>query len=929
MSLTEYKRKRDFAITAEPSGQRKPRRGWIYVLQKHAASHLHYDFRLQLGDVLKSWAVPKGPSLNPSVKRLAMHVEDHPVAYADFEGIIPQGQYGGGTVMVWDYGDWAPVGDPEEGYRIGRLKFTLNGTKLKGGWMLVRGGGRLHSDEKKWLLIKERDDDAETGKEITEAQPLSVLSGRTLEQITAAQDKVWKSGRAEKTAHSRTHAGPRSRSAKGKQKQSSPAEQTTDTKQSLVGPREIDGAIAARMPKSIGPQLATLVDVAPAGAEWLNEIKFDGYRMICRIEQGKAKFISRNQHDWTAKLHQLAETMNDLPVETAIFDGEVVALDTHGISRFQLLQNAFRDNRNDSLHYFVFDVLYWNGKDLMNVPLEDRKRLLKEILEDPSSSFAKQIHYTDHVIGDGPGFFEAAKKQDLEGIISKLRNRPYQVGRSREWLKTKSHKREEFVIGGYTEPEGQRSSIGALLIGYFDAQQRLHFAGKVGTGFSESTLGSLLKRLRPLIVQKSPFVDSSSHRSTTRNVNWTQPVVVAQIEFSDWTDDGKLRHPAFLGLREDKPAADVVREFPWQQNLETPADKKQNKSDQSRSKKSASEDPRPTTPVKSTIVQKTSARKTNAKKTAAALSTSVADTAEASSDADIPDYARNLTHPDKVLFPDQGVTKRDLADYFHDVADWILPQLKDRLVVLVRCPEGAGETCFYQKHPGPGTPTSIRQIPVMEKKSEAKYLVIENMDSLIWLAQMGVLEIHIWGSRIDDIERPDRLVFDLDPDPEVDWPRVVESARQLREFLRDLGLESFLKTTGGKGLHLVLPLTRKANWDEAKAFCAAVAHAVEKADPERYTSNMSKAARRGRIFIDYLRNQRGATFVAPYSPRARNGAPVSVPIDWKELGPNLHSDHFTIKNLTERLKKKIADPWEAMSQVRQSITRSARNKLGL
>lgn len=910
MSLAEYKRKRNFRVTAEPSGKLKPRTGWIFVIQKHAASHLHYDFRLQLGDVLKSWAVPKGPSLDPSVKRLAMHVEDHPVEYATFEGIIPQGEYGGGTVMVWDFGDWTPIGDAEKGYKSGRLKFTLNGSKLQGGWMLVRGGGSLHADEKKWLLIKERDDASSPGDDVTESMPLSVISGRTLDEIANARDKVWTSNRA-------NSAKPETKLTRRRVKSSTNSSGFTDnTASGEIAVTSVPGAAQAKMPKTLLPQLATLVEAAPPGTEWLNEIKFDGYRMICRIHGGSAVFISRNQHDWTAKLVQLAEQMSTLGINEALFDGEVVALDSNGISRFQLLQNAFRDNRAESLHYYVFDLLYLNGSDLTAAALEDRKRILKQILDKPSKT--KQIHYTDHVIGDGPDVFEEARKRDLEGIISKRRNGPYSPGRSHEWLKTKCHKREEFVIGGYTEPEGQRAAFGALLIGYFNADNCLRFAGKVGTGFSESTLTTLLKRLRPLSAMKSPFCDFPLSKTGSNHVTWTQPVVVAQIEFSDWTDDGKLRHPTFLGLREDKPAKDVVREFPEHRATWTIPNAGVRSDSTDISGEGNDQPPQET----SQRVKKSSAKK-------ALEPQSARSAASSASKKLLPDYATHLTHADKILFPDQGATKLDLAKYYVDIAEWLLPQLQDRLVVLVRCPEGAGDTCFYQKHPGPGTPSSIRQIPVAEKKSKANYLLIESIDSLVWLAQMGVLEVHIWGSRIDDIERPDRLVFDLDPDPSVSWARVVESAHQIRQFLRELGLESFLKTTGGKGLHLVLPITRKSNWDEAKAFCSAVAHAIEEADPDRYTSNMSKASRHGKIFIDYLRNQRGATSVAPYSPRARAGAPVSVPIEWDDLGEGIHSDHFNIDNLPKHLKKRRSDPWKEMSGTRQSITRSAQKKVGL
>ncbi|HEX4129755.1 MAG TPA: DNA ligase D [Pirellulales bacterium] len=894
MSLKEYHRKRDFKKTAEPRGAKGVPKGWLYVVQKHDASHLHYDFRLQLGDVLLSWAVPKGPCLDPSQKRLAVHVEDHPVDYGDFEGTIPQGQYGGGTVMLWDRGHWEPVDDAKKSYAAGRLKFHLFGEKLRGGWMLVRRGGGNSPDEKNWFLFKERDDEARPLDEydVLVEQPLSVSTGRDLDEIANGKSRVWQSNGKPKRSSAAQEPAKKQTVAKStaKKKAASKRAKRPRAKRSRVKPDDVPGAQPGRLPKFVKPQLATLTDEAPAGDEWIHEIKFDGYRMLCRIDRGRSgepaiEFITRNEQNWTAKLPALVEAAAALPVETALVDGEVVALEPDGLSSFQSLQNAFREGRPSALVYYVFDLLHLNGTNLMPATLDDRKRVLSDLVPSTDSG---PIRFSDHVPGSGAEFFQQACKAHLEGIICKRRDRPYSPGRGYDWLKVKCVRREEFVIGGYTPPGGSRTGFGALLLGYHDRGGKLSYAGKVGTGFDERTLTDLHAKLRRIETKTSPFGNLRGSTGEARHANWVEPRLVAQIAFSQWTDDGRLRHPAFLGLREDKPARDVVHDVAVKVKQAVKASER--------------DAPR----VHSTAHTKRRASNDEPADTVLGVT---------------------LSHPEKVLYPEQGITKVELAQYYKQVTEWMLPQVAGRPIVLVRCPEGRRKTCFYQKHPGVGTPKEFRQVSIREAEGPRPYLVIEEAADLVRLVQMGVLEIHIWGSRADDVERPDRLIFDLDPAPDVPWPRVTKAAGQVRDFLEELGLESFLKTTGGKGLHLVVPIQRRTDWDEAKAFCKRVAEAIVRADPDHFTSNMSKAARTGKIYIDYLRNGRGATAVAAYSSRARDGATVSTPLDWKELTANLKPAEFTVRTVPARLAKLRRDPWAGIDKVRQSLTTAMRKRL--
>ncbi len=771
MGLEAYRRKRRFERTPEPSGAGKARdgRALAFTVQRHAARTLHYDFRLEWGGALKSWAVPKGPSLDPREKRLAVHVEDHPLEYGTFEGEIPKGEYGGGTVTLWDRGTWVPEGDPAASYRKGHLKFRLDGRKLRGRWDLIRLR-RSEPGKENWLLIKGKDEHA-------------------------------------------------------------------------LDATAIPGAREAPMPRELEPQLCALVAAAPEGDEWLHEFKLDGYRLLCRLEDGRARLFTRRGNDWTSRFPKLAAAIERLPLKSALLDGEVVALDERARPSFQALQNELDERRPAELTYFIFDLLYLDGRDLRDATLLERKKALAALLRSPPEG----LRYCDHVLGNGGAFFREACRLSFEGVVSKRADAPYRGGRGKLWLKAKCLLRQEFTIGGFTGPGGSRSHFGALLLGARD-KSGLRYVGKVGTGFTEASLKSLYRKLSALGSRSSPF----SARVPEHGVHWVEPKLVCEVAFSEWTDEGIVRQARFEGLREDKSADDVRVEKP---------------------------------------------------KSAAAASPSVA-----------------LTHPDRVVYPDRGVTKRDLADYYAAVAPRMLPELAFRPLALVRCPSGCGGPCFFQKHVGDAFPEAVRGITITEKSEPRAYSFVEGLDGVLGLVQMNVLEIHPWGSKTTDLERPDRVVFDLDPGPGVAWKDVVLGALALRKLLSELGLESFVKTTGGKGLHVVVPLLPRADWDAVKAFAKGVAEGLARQDPERYTAQLAKAERPGRIFIDYLRNGRGATAVAPYSTRARAGATVAMPVFWDELR-EIKPDQFNVKNAPRRLADE--DPWKDIREVDQSLREDA------
>ena len=803
MGLVQYRNKRNFRRTPEPRGRKTEaaRKQLSFVIQKHDASHLHYDFRLELGGVLKSWAVPKGPDLDPANKRLAMQVEDHPLEYGGFEGTIPEGEYGGGTVMLWDKGVWEPLGDAKKGYFEGHLKFNLHGEKLQGAWMLVRKGGRKSEpDERRWFLFKERDEYARPGESITDEMPLSVTTGRNLEEIASELDRVWgpngetskppqraakpngRAGRAPRKGESRNGAtnGKDSPTVRGDKRRARIANDG-----SLGQLLEESGARRSSLPTKPSVELATLVDEAPTGDLWVNEIKFDGYRMLCRLARGKAAFISRNGNDWTKKFPDLAKAAGELEVADALLDGEVVAFTSDGTTSFQALQNIFQSGRTNELVYYVFDILHLNGHDLTPLPLELRKTILKQAMAGSPAA----IRYSDYIQGSGKAVIEKACQLHLEGIICKRRDSGYRPGRGLDWLKVKCSKREEFVIGGFTKPGGNRSHFGALLLGYHGRNKKFVYAGRVGTGFNDTSLRTLHQKLGRLIQTRSPFSDLTGTTGEARDVSWVKPSLVAEIQFSNWTDDGLLRHPSFQGLREDKPAAKVFHDEPMKLSE-----------------------------VKATQNHKEPAtRKERVGRTALPRKPAAGKGAGGPSDAEVADV--RLTHPDKVLYPDRGITKHDLATYYSEVAEWMLPHVAHRPLAVVRCPEGSTKACFFQKHPGEKLSEHLLRVNISQQAAPEYNLMIEDLSGLISLVQIGVLEIHVWGSRAKTLEKPDRLIFDLDPDPQVVWSDVISAAKSVRAVLQEFELDSFLKTTGGTGLHIVVPIQPRTGWDEAKAFC--------------------------------------------------------------------------------------------------------------
>jgi bifunctional non-homologous end joining protein LigD len=887
MGLREYHRKRDFAITPEPRGEELPERAGArsFCIQKHAASHLHYDFRLEMEGVLKSWAVPKGPSFDPADKRLAMMTEDHPIDYGDFEGIIPEGEYGGGTVLLWDTGTWEPIEDPHKGLRAGSLKFRLSGKKLQGRWALVKIKGRdARDDAKSWLLIKEKDEFVRPASEwsVVEARPESVTTGRTLDEIAREKDRVWHSNRED----GKQSGKPKRRAA--------PAARRSRSASVDVGTiaGAVPGARKRAAPKA-ALQLATLVDAAPKGDQWLHEMKFDGYRIAAELAGGTARLMSRNGKDWTAQFPSVAEDVERLPAKTAILDGEVAVVQPDGTTSFQALQNAMTGSGGGELVYFVFDLLYLEGHDLTGATLEDRKQALARLLKaGPSGS---SLRFSDHVTGDGDAFFQNACRLGLEGIISKRRDARYEGGRGKSWLKVKCLKRQEFVIGGYTDPEGSRVGIGALLLGVQDGGG-LEFAGKVGTGFTSKTLADLQRRLEPLGRPASPFKKARIPGVT--RAHWVDPKLVAEVAFTEWTSDGRLRHPSFQGLREDKKAKDVVREKAVPVARAAAAEP-------------AAEVPRP-------------AR--GRSREGEVLSRKAGSRSRAGKEAVVAGV--KLTNADRVVFDGPGATKLDVAHYYEAMAGRILPYVVDRPLTLVRGPEGASKPTFYMKHSGVWAPAALRRVKIQEKTKIGEYLVVDDLPGLIALVQMGILEIHTWNSTAKNMEKPDRIVFDLDPDPSVGWPAVVQAAHLVRARLEQLDLDSFVKTTGGKGVHVVVPLSPGSTWEDSFEFSRGLSEQIERADPRHFTTVMPKAARKGRILIDFLRNNRGNTSVAPYSTRAKPAAPLSVPITWEELTPALRPDQFTLANIDERLRKQKKDPWADYLKVKQRLTAAARKAVG-
>ncbi|MBG6128016.1 bifunctional non-homologous end joining protein LigD [Pseudomonas sp. BG2dil] len=826
--LQEYERKRDFNATPEPSGKRgraKRSHALQFCIQKHDASHLHYDFRLELNGTLKSWAIPKGPSLDPKVRRLAVHVEDHPLDYADFEGNIPQGHYGAGDVIVWDRGIWEPEGDANQAYARGKLRFRLQGEKLSGVWNLFRT--RMAGKKEQWMLVKSHDAQArsEADYSIVEAQPDSVISDRTLVPRSSASAKP-------------VQPPKRKRAGAGKK---------------------------AALPGQLQPQLATLVDSPPAG-DWRYEVKFDGYRVLARIEGDDVRLFTRNGHDWSHKMPRQVAALRALGLDSAWLDGEMVVNGENGVADFQALQNAFDTAHDERIVYYLFDLLFLGGQDLRERPLEDRRKALGELLEHDQSEV---LEFSADFEQPVESLLDSACRLQLEGLIGKRAGSPYTGRRSADWIKLKCKQRQEFVIVGFTDPKGSRSGFGALLLALHDPDTgELRYAGKVGTGFSATTLDSIHARLKPLEIGK-PALPRPPTGAEARGVHWLKPKLMAEVAYAQMTRDGVVRHSVFHGLRDDKPASaiDLERAMP----------------------------------------AKTVPKAKRAKAT------------EGLGDL-------RLTHPERIIDASIGATKRQIAEYYAGVSQWILPQLKDRPVALVRAPEGLDGELFFQKNAGQLHIANVLSYDKAEAGQAA--MVINRPDTLLGAVQMNMLELHTWNATDKDFDKPDRFVLDLDPDPALPWKAMLEATQLALTLLDELGLKVFLKTSGGKGMHLVVPLTRRAGWDEVKDFSHAVVNYLAKLFPDRLSAVSGPKNRVGRIFIDYLRNGKGATTACAYSLRAREGLPVSVPVWREELGQLKGANQWHIGNLHERLAE-VDDPWADMGKTRQSITARMRKQMGM
>jgi bifunctional non-homologous end joining protein LigD len=875
--LARYRSMRDFSKTAEPSGQggeahpatSAETEGLPFVVQKHAATRLHYDFRLGLHGVLKSWAVTKGPSYVPGDKRLAVQVEDHPMEYGGFEGTIPKGQYGGGTVMLWDEGTWEPIGDADASLAKGNLKFILHGQKLKGKWVLVRMGGKAADEAKpNWLLIKEHDEyEQGAGDEpIVEKEPNSVLTQRDLEAIARDGDHVWQSNQPE-TASSAKAA---------------PVAAVPFAPSGLPGKKEA-------LPAFIPPQLASEAATPPVGKQWFHELKLDGYRIQAHIDNaGKVRLYTRSGLDWTHRMPSIARAVGRLSVESAILDGEVVVLLESGQSSFADLQAAFEEGTSHPLTYFVFDLLHLNGHNLRPEPLAERKQILAQMLD--SLPEHEVVRYGQHIETEGALMLAEACRRHAEGIVSKRSDGAYTSGRTKSWIKIKCVRRQEFVIGGFTKPANGTDGIGALLIGYYEGKT-LVYAGRTGTGFTQVNSRKLRTQLEAIRQSSMPFAEVPPAMS--REALWVRPELVAEVQFSTWTADQLVRQASFKGLREDKKAADVRREVP----------------DASL--------PQSTAPSAAVKAAKKPARTAAASYAAPAYDQDKQALVKPAAPARL---GFRVTHPDKIYDPETGVTKQALIDYYLAVAPRMLPHVIGRPLSLVRCPNGAGEKCFYQKQLGPGMPPGIGgvEIPNAKGGETETYVTVQSAEGLAGLAQMNVLEMHPWGSTNADLEHPDRIIFDLDPDEAIGWPTLCEGALEVKERLSKLGLRSFVKTTGGKGLHVVAPIRPHFDWEPIKAFTHAFTMQMERDNSKLYISKMTKAARKNKIFVDYLRNDREATAIGPYSSRARLGMAAAVPLEWAEL-KSPKAPKFLIARFADWSDRLRQDPWKAMLSIEQEI----------
>ena len=806
--LDRYKAKRDFTKTAEPAGEIAKSAGNLFIVQKHDATRLHWDLRLEVGGVLKSWAVTRGPSANPDDKRLAVRTEDHPLAYATFEGTIPEKEYGGGTVMLWDRGTWEPIaGKSASDLDEGHLHFVLHGERMKGEWILVRLKPRGRERGENWLLRKVDDEFSGGSDDLVERGLTSVATARTMEAI-AAGEKPAKSG---KTAASRTKRHG-----------------------------------AAKLPAFHPPQLATLVSAVPGGSDWIHEVKYDGYRAQVAIAGGKARVFTRSGLDWSAKFPEIVEAAEALDVDSALIDGEICALDTSGRPDFATLRTAIKDAGSSGLTMFAFDLLSLHGDDLTRRPIIERKQLLAGIIPQHGA-----IRYAEHIVGAGEALLKTMCQERYEGIVSKRAGAAYVGKRSLAWLKIKCTRRQEFVIVGWTASTARTRGFKSLLLAVHENGE-LRYAGKVGTGFDAELLADLRARMDKLAVDKAPV---TVPRIAARGVHWVAPKLVAEIAFAECSADNIVRHASFIGLREDKPAAKVELEIPV------------------------------VVPVAPETIQ--------------------------------------ISNPDRVIFPGDGVTKGELAAYYRRLGAVMLPWITDRPISLLRCPQGRAKQCFFQKHDTGGFDGAVHKVPIREKDGSTEdYLWIDSTDGVIAAVQMGSIEFHGWGSRASDIERPDRLVFDLDPDEGLDFETVKKAAADIKRHLADLGLVSFAMLSGGKGIHVVVPLTPAAEWPQVKDFAARFAQALAQGEPLRFVATMSKAKRKGRIFIDWLRNQRGSTAVLPYVVRARPGAPVAAPVAWEELRDTDRADRFNLRDaeaLITRATSKNLTGWGIADQTLPNV----------
>ena len=851
--LARYNEKRDFTKTAEPAGSYE-KLSWGsgngFMVQKHDATRLHWDLRLELDGTLKSWAVPKGPSLDPKDNRLSVRTEDHPLSYATFEGTIPKGEYGGGTVMLWDRGTWAslPGKDPRKGLEEGHLHFTLDGERMKGEWVMFRLKPRAGERNENWMLKKVTDDYAGSSGGLTDQYLTSIKTGRTMQEIAvgkrAKELKGWISGLAAKPAS--------------------------------VSPPARDRAVPRGKAKSLAipgfrePQKATLVDHVPAGAGWLYEMKYDGYRCLIGIGGGKAKVYTRSGLDWSAKFPEITEAAAGLEVGSALLDGEIVSLDAEGRTNFSALQAAISAGGR-GLACFLFDVLEIDGEDLTKLPNLERKNRLASLVGEGRAP----LLYAEHIVGSGEQLLQAMCDAGQEGVIAKKAEAPYRSARTKCWLKIKCTRRQEFVVIGWIDSSSATRGLRSLILAVTDGD-RLRFAGKVGTGFSMEVEQKLLAKLKRIERKSAP---AEVPRAEARGARWVRPELVAEVAFAEFTAEGVVRHASFLGLRGDKKPDEVV--------IET-------------------EEPPPAPPAKAGGESRPG--QDSPPRVSRGLGSGPA-----------PAHIK-ISNPERVIFPDANITKGELFAYHEAVGALMLEWAANRPLSLVRCPQGRAKKCFFQKHNTGSFGPSVHQIEIREGKGTVEdYVYVQEVAGLLACVQMGTIEFHGWGSTTQDVEKPDRLIFDLDPDEGLGFAEVRRAAQDLRTILADMGLQSFAMLTGGKGLHVVVPLRPQAEWPAVKDFAQRFAIALATAEPERFTANLAKVKRKGRIFIDYLRNQRGATAIMPYSARAREGAPVAAPINWDELEEMEGGNRFTVRDADLLLKRASSRSLQGWGEANQPL----------